>query len=350
MTRSWLSWFSAVAMGLVGLSACDFGASEFELIDDASRVGTGGAGVGGDTSGGGTDGVGTGGTDTGGTDTGGTDTGGTDTGGTDTGGTDTGGTDTGGAGTGGVGTGGVGTGGVGTGGVGTGGMGTGGDTGTPCPPGSVLVGSDCVEIPSCTSPITEPWSDSLDSEGSRWTSVHGDALVDTANNRLRLSHDDIVDRLTALPGSYYVSHQLTLSGGTVFTPYVLVDETLLPSIRRRGNDMQFGGDRYGTEDRWSDTEPIGFEGQLADGVLTAKVTTYLKAQAKQIAMKVEAGGNVSRSGWTTMSWPQTDVSTFRFVGQNNSAIYVGTDDYVYVGPLSGCSNMTDVHVEASYNR
>jgi hypothetical protein len=178
----------------------------------------------------------------------------------------------------------------------------------------------------------------------------GDAFVETASNRLRLSQDDIVGWLTSLPGSYYVSHELTLSGGTVFTPSVQVDETFLPSIRRSGDDMQFGGDRYGVDISWSDTDPSGFARQLAAGVLTAKVTTYLKAQAKQIAMKVEAGGNVYRSGWTTMSWPQTDVSVFRLVGQNNSAIYVGADDYVYVGPLSGCSNMTDVNVEASYNQ
>jgi hypothetical protein len=205
-------------------------------------------------------------------------------------------------------------------------------------------------VPDCRSSIQEPWTDSLGSEGSGWAAAWGDPMVDTVNHRLRLSNDDIVDRRSPLSGSYQVTYDLTLSGGTVFTPYVYVDGALLPSIRRAGNDMQFGGDRYGGE-FWSDLDPAGFGGQRAAGVLSAKVTTYVKAEAKQMAMKVEAGGTTYRSGWTqAFTWPQTNTAMFRFVGQNNSAVYHGTDDYVYVGPLSGCAQYTDAEVDALYNR
>ena len=135
----------------------------------------------------------------------------------------------------------------------------------------------------------------------------------------------------------------------MFTPSVYVDAPFLPSIRRNGADMQLGGDSYAGS--WSDAQPAGFAGKLVRGVLTGRVTTYVKAQSKELAVKVEAGGAVYRSGWTSpFSWPQTNVAIFRLMGQNNSAIFSGSDDFVYVGPLHGCSAMNDADVETSYQQ
>jgi hypothetical protein len=67
-----------------------------------------------------------------------------------------------------------------------------------------------------------------------------------------------------------------------------------------------------------------------------------------MAMVVSAGGSVYRSGWTSLTWPQTNAAQFRFVGQNNSDIYNGADDYVYVGPMSGCSGYTDANIDTLY--
>ncbi len=209
----------------------------------------------------------------------------------------------------------------------------------------------CCSLPAstCKSPINEAWSDTLGSEGSGWSGTFGDPAVDTANHRLRLSYDDVVEGRARFAGSFYISHQLTLSGGTVFTPYPYTDGVLLPSIRRNANDMQLGGDRYAAA--WSDLEPAGFAGKRLAGVLMAKVTTYVKGQAKQLATKVEANGAVYRSGWTAQFTNSiTDLTRFRFVGENNGAVYNGPDDYVYVGALSGCSSMTDAEVDALYNK
>ena len=51
-------------------------------------------------------------------------------------------------------------------------------------------------------------------------------------------------------------------------------------------------------------------------------------------------------------WPGKDhnIGKFRLVGENNSVLYQGSDDYVYVGQLSGCSGMTDTDIESAYNR
>lgn len=211
----------------------------------------------------------------------------------------------------------------------------------------------CCSLPvapstKCNSPIEERWTEPLGAHSNSWIKTWGDPYVDTTNQRLVLSTDDIVDPPRSFTGSYHVSHELTLSGGTVFTPYLYVDETILPSIRRSGSDMQLGGCRYGHD--WSDILPAGFAGQRAANVLTGKVTTYVKAQSKQIAMKVQAGGAVYRSGWTTMTWPETNVGIYRLVGENTGQVYQGANDEVYVGPLSGCSALADADVDALYNQ
>ena len=112
--------------------------------------------------------------------------------------------------------------------------------------------------------------------------------------------------------------------------------------------MQLGGDRYGGA-YWSDTVPSGFAGKYLSGILTAHVTTYVKAQAKQTAMKVESGSTTYRSGWTaTFTWPQTNTSQFRFIGENNSVVFSGADDYVFVGPLSICAGDSDADMDTLY--
>ncbi len=205
-------------------------------------------------------------------------------------------------------------------------------------------------VAACSSPINESWSTPLTSTSSAWNTAWGDPFIDTANRRARLSLDDVLSRNAAFAGSYYITHKLTLSGGTVFTPYPYTDGVLLPSIRRSGNDMQFGGDRYGSVS-WSNSEPAGFAGKFATGLLTARVTSYVQAQNKRMAVKVEAGGATYRSGWTApFTWPQTNTGIIRFVGENNSSIFSGTDDFVYVGALSGCANLTDGNVDAIYNQ
>jgi V8-like Glu-specific endopeptidase len=202
--------------------------------------------------------------------------------------------------------------------------------------------------PTCFSSIEQLWSEPLDTPGSAWRASWGDPVTQPADVRLRLSHDDIAERTHPIAGSYYISHELTLSGGTTFTPYPHVSATDLPSIRRSGADMQLGGASYGG--RWSDLLPAGFAGKRVPGVLKALATTYVKAGSREMAMKVEAGGQVYRSGWTSYSAPGTDLSRFRFVGENISGVYSGPDDYVYVGQLAGCVDMSESDIDMRYSR
>jgi V8-like Glu-specific endopeptidase len=202
--------------------------------------------------------------------------------------------------------------------------------------------------PTCFSPIEQLWSQPLGTPGSAWRASWGDPVTEPADVRLRLSHDDIAERTHPIAGSYYISHELTLSGGTTFTPYPYVSATDLPSIRRSGADMQLGGASYGG--RWSDVLPAGFAGKRVPGVLKARATTYVKAGSREMAMKVEAGGKVYRSGWTSYPAPGTDLSRFRFVGENISGVYSGPDDYVYVGQLAGCVDMSEGDIDMRYSR
>ncbi len=201
---------------------------------------------------------------------------------------------------------------------------------------------------TCNTRIEQQWTDALGTPASGWNVSWGDPATEPANRRLRLSTDDIAGRNQPIGGSYYISHELTLSGGTTFTPYPYVVATDLPSIRRSGADMQLGGASYGG--RWNDLLPTGFAGKRVPGVLKARATTYVKAASRQMAMKVEAGGKVYRSGWASYTAPGTDLSRIRFVGENIPAVYSGADDYVYVGPLAGCADMSESDVDTRYSR
>jgi hypothetical protein len=69
-----------------------------------------------------------------------------------------------------------------------------------------------------------------------------------------------------------------------------------------------------------------------------------------MAVKVEAGGKVYRSGWASYTAPGNDLSKFRLVGENIPGVYPGTDDAVYVGPLAGCAGMFEGELDTRYYR
>lgn len=215
----------------------------------------------------------------------------------------------------------------------------------PLPDGS---SSTCSPVPACTQPTADAWTSALGAAGNNWQLAFGNPASEPSNNRLRLSYDDIVQRSQPYSGGFYVTYQVTLEGGTVFTPSPGLDGVVLPSMRRaQTGGIQFGGDAYGGQ--WSDSLPAGFAGRSSAAVLSAKVTTFVKAQARQVAMKVEVDGKVYRSGWIAgTAGSQTDVGRLQLIGQNNSSVFSGSTDYVYVGPLSGCSAFSDAEIDALY--
>jgi len=217
--------------------------------------------------------------------------------------------------------------------------GTAGDPNLPDPPVD----------PSCAAPLAEDWSAAIGSAGSDWQVEFGDPYVDVAIHRLVVTYDDVAGRVTAYEGGYVVAADVTLEGGTVLTPYPYSNEMRWPSLRRssNGSAVELGGAKYGSGEAWTTSDWSGFSGISIAGTKTVQVTTYVKAVAKALAVKVSYGGHDYRSGWVTgFTWPQTNLGIMRYTGENNSRVYAG--DAVYVGPLSGCQKLTDAAVEALF--
>lgn len=238
----------------------------------------------------------------------------------------------------------------GTGGAST--TGGGGSAGT-VPPDDGLAGEpnipDLPVDPNCASPLAEDWTAALDSSGSEWKTEFGDPWVDAANHRLVVTYDDVASHTTAYEGGYYVSAEVTLTGGTVLTPYPYANEGPLPSLRRNSNGtgIELGSAKYGSTEHWASSDWKGFSGVTIAGTTTVVVTTYIKATAQAVAMKVSYGGQQYRSGWVSgFTWPKTNLGIMRYVGQNNSSVFAG--DAVYVGPLRGCQKLDDAALETLF--
>jgi hypothetical protein len=203
--------------------------------------------------------------------------------------------------------------------------------------------------PNCVTPIVEDWSAALGS-GGPWDIGFGDPRVDTLNHRLVLSYDDVVQRNDAYEGGYYISAEVTIEGGTVFTPYPYTFEVLLPSLRRTasGSSIELGATQYGPS-AWSANDWPGFSGAtLPGGKLT--VRTYVKATSKALAVTVTDGKKVYKSGWVTdFHWPMTNLGVLRFVGENNSGV-AGGSDLIYVSAAVGCQRLSDAAVDAAFKK
>lgn len=203
--------------------------------------------------------------------------------------------------------------------------------------------------PNCAAPIVEAWNVAIDSASSDWEVEFGDPWVDTEDHRLVVTYDDVASRKTAYEGGYYVTTEVTLEGGTVLTPYPYANELRWPSLRRSadGSSIELGADEYGITKSWSNGDWPGFSGTVIAGTKTVLLTTYVKAAAQALAVKVSYGGHSYRSGWVSgFTWAKTNLGILRYVGENNSRVYAG--DAVYVGPLSGCEKMSDAAVQALF--
>ena len=177
----------------------------------------------------------------------------------------------------------------------------------------------------------------------------GDPYVDVANHRLVITYDDVASHAKAYAGGYYVMTTVTLESGTVLTPYPYSNEMTWPSLRRSSNgaDIELGQTKYGVSEVWSSQGWPAASGAVVSATHQAKLTTYVKAGAQAVASKLEFGGKAYRSAWVSgFTWPNTNLGIMRYVGENNSAVYPG--DAVYVGPLSGCQQLSDDAIAELY--
>jgi hypothetical protein len=203
--------------------------------------------------------------------------------------------------------------------------------------------------PDCAVPIADGWNHPLGSDQTPWVLEFGDPHVDASEQRLVVTYDDIAKRDEELRGGYYLSARVTFEGGTVFTPYPYVWQVALPSFRRNaaGTGIELGSTAYGTFESWR-VAPVGWGG-VTIPTKELVVVAYVKAGAKAYAVKAIAGAAVYRSGWVTgFTWEDTNLGVMRYVGENNSGVYNGSSDALYVSPVSGCQSLSDAAVEAAY--
>jgi hypothetical protein len=203
--------------------------------------------------------------------------------------------------------------------------------------------------PNCAHPIYENWSAPL-SEGGPWRKAFGDPSVDTANHRLVLSYDDVAERTSGYEGSYYVESDVTIEGSTVFTPYPYVFEVLLPSLRRdaQGGGVELGATQYGPQ-TWSVSGWGAASGTIISGAKKVRVGAYVQLTAQKFGVKVSYGNKVYRSAWVTdFHWAKTNLSVMRYVGENNSGVYKGNGDLIYLDVATGCQALTDAAVETQF--
>lgn len=204
--------------------------------------------------------------------------------------------------------------------------------------------------PNCAAPIQEGWTDPL-SPDAAWHVGFGDPRVDTVSHRLELSYDDVAERTEPYSGSYYMQSNVTLEGGTVFTPYPYTFEVYLPSLRRNaaGTGIELGATQYGPSS-WTATGWGAASGATIAGATKLQVGVYLQASSKAFAVKVTANGKVYRSAWVTdFHWAKTNLGIMRYVGENNSGVYHGGSDKIYVSPVSGCQELSDAAVVALFD-
>jgi hypothetical protein len=209
-----------------------------------------------------------------------------------------------------------------------------------------------VNYPGCKTRIEDNWESALGAEGSLWRLDFGDPAVDTEGHRLIVSYDDIATRAEPFRESFYVSAEVTFEGGTVLTPYPHVWNVILPSLRRNaaGTGIELGATEYGVSNSWHADMPPGFAGVTVANTNQVRVTTYIQAGSKLLALKVQSGAATYRSGWVDgFSWEMTNLGIFRWVGENNSTVfYSGVSDFVYVGPMAGCQELSDAEVAWHY--
>jgi hypothetical protein len=207
--------------------------------------------------------------------------------------------------------------------------------------------------PGCDSPVHDTWDSPLGAAGAPggWHVEFGDPRVDLAEHELIVSYDDVATRNAPLEGGYAMSADVTLSGYTVLTPYPYVWEVTVPSLRRNaeGTGIELGATSYGQGNVWRTDLFPGFGGVAVAGTIKARVTTYVKAESEEYAIKVEAAGKVYRSGWLgDFTWAKTNLQIFRFVGENNGYALGGDSDVLRIGKVDGCHELKDDDVAARY--
>lgn len=191
--------------------------------------------------------------------------------------------------------------------------------------------------PACASPIADDWNYVLTRSSEPWRLAFGDPSIDTPNNSLRLTYDDIAER-EAINGSYVLSFDLAIEGNLTFYAAASATTAFLPSITREGTALILSTTYYSAHVLQAGGGFTDLRVKVPPGN-TVHVTLYMKKTAEQLAMKVTYAGTTYASGFMP-----TDINRegLGFVGNND-----GFTGVITVGVLSGCASLTDAEVEAA---
>jgi hypothetical protein len=199
--------------------------------------------------------------------------------------------------------------------------------------------------PKPCDPITETWRHSLGDPEMPWRKTFGDPAVSTVAGVLYLTYDDVVTHEAGFSGSYYFTFYIAFITEVVFHPnfFVVRSESTPnhPALWFTKGHIKLGGKSYGeaTFGTFGD-----FTGQELAGA-GASVTIYVKGESEALAVKVDDGIAIYRSGFVTL--PVPDTRTIALVGSN----YLGVKDgEARLYPFSGCQNLSDAEVQAVYER
>jgi hypothetical protein len=228
-----------------------------------------------------------------------------------------------------------------------------GDTG--CTPGTTAEACGECGVNTCTSscvfacstpnccpdPVSDHWQGPLGAT-MPWSQAFGDPAT-APGDVLRLTFDDVVHR-RALAGGFRISFTLTFTGDISF----MVDAGLIsqPPALKHGSGvtgLQLGGLKYGLGSTFGSFG--AWNGQTVAGD-SATVTVYVRATAKQVAVKVVAGGVTVKSGFVSV--PAFDASVLQMIGANTNGLQGA--NAIDVGPITGCAGMSDDLVMNAYQR
>ncbi len=158
-----------------------------------------------------------------------------------------------------------------------------------------------------------------------------------------LPRDSLLQREPMPSDGFIVSFELAVDSDFAFH-LGLGEDGPYPAVRRFGNGpLTLGGLTYGRREE-ADWQAFGSWNNQTLGGASVKITLFVKAGAKQMAVSAVAAGATVKSGFVGRQ-----LAFLRLIG-SHLQIYNQSTKTARVSSLTGCSGLTDTQVQALYDR
>jgi hypothetical protein len=184
-----------------------------------------------------------------------------------------------------------------------------------------------------------------------WRDAFGNPDIDTVNQRLRFTFDDIVIRDSIGSASSRISFDITFQTSIAFG-FGALGATFNPGIEysTASGFTRLNGIRYGSTN--------GVFGAFNNTALpyiavqTIHCEAYMKRTAAQLASIIRYAGVTYASGWVSPT--VTDWNIYAFFADNQSPYGVGADNPgvlkgAHIGPITIDYDLSDAEVDTLYN-